>query len=97
MTTGQAFTERDGRELAVSMLRELEDVDADLVAIREDERPAGTPQSNVVLRHLAAVRAADCRELEAGFGAVLTDFLASALNGAVPDATFYEDLIEDEA
>lgn len=97
INSGQAFTERDGRELAVSLLRELRDTDADLTALEDDYRPAGRAQDNIVLRYLTTLRETENRALEAGFAAVLSDFIASTLNGAIPDPDHYEPAIEGAA
>lgn len=94
---GQAFTERDGRELAVALFHEIEASDCETAAINAEYRDEGKPQDNTVLRYLAVLREANSRELEAGFAAVLTDFVACCLDGSVPDAAYYERFIEDPA
>ena len=43
------------------------------------------------------LRAKDCRELDAGFAAVLTDFISGTLAGCGSDPEYYEDLIEGDA
>lgn len=93
----QAFTETDGRRLAVDMLAELAEVGADRACIDASTRiQAGFkgPQVNVVARYLGVLRKRGSVEIEAGFGAVLSDFIASALDGAAGDVEFYEERID---
>jgi hypothetical protein len=96
--TKQAFSETDGRRLAVKMLEELADVGADRACIDASTRlQAGFkgPQANVVGRYLALLRERGSVELEAGFGAILSDFIASNLDGgADAELEFYEARIE---
>lgn len=83
--------ECDGRELAVQLLRELGMANADATTIDADCWPEGVhAQDNIVLRYLRALRESGSADLEAGFASILTDFIGSALDGAVPDADYYE-------
>ena len=94
--SAHTFSERDGRELAVSMFHELVGM-SDEASIEAQYRAAGTSQVNIVLRYLDTLREKDSRALEAGFGAILTDFISATLDGCVPSPEFYEDFIEGEA
>jgi hypothetical protein len=91
-----SFAERDGRELAVTMLHDLQNCDGATSSIEAEYRPAGTRQSNVVLRYLDTLRQINSRELDAGFSAILTDFIGTTLCGCVPDPEFYEDLLNGD-
>jgi hypothetical protein len=51
----------------------------------------GLPFRNVVAEYLASARAAG-PDVEAGFCAVVSDFLSLVSSGSVPDAGFYEKL-----
>lgn len=87
------FTKADGRELAVDMLRQIGELEPDLACMDRGTRiSAGHTgeQRNVVADYLRTIRQRGSAELEAGFGEVLVDFLASALDGSVPDPEFYE-------
>lgn len=85
---GAMLGDADGRQLAVDLLRELR-------AAWEDEswlidERTGAQRDNVVLRYLAVLRTQGSPSAEAGFAAVLTDFMGSAVNGGVPDPDLYE-------
>jgi hypothetical protein len=72
------------------MLKELREIGADAACIDARTRAqAGFsgPQRNVVADYLQRIDAASA----AGFGEVLSDFLASALDGAVADPELYEE------
>lgn len=82
------FTEADGRQLAVNMLLEIRDeLGVDECVLDPDARD-GRPQSDVLARYLRTVRDAGAAA-EAGFVAVLTDFVGSAFE-ATPDPESYE-------
>ncbi len=84
------LTAADGRRLAIDMLREIRDeVGSDATSIEEEYRE-GRPQSDVLARHLRVVGRAG-PAVEAGFLAVLTDFLGGAFE-APTDPEFYEEL-----
>jgi hypothetical protein len=88
-----ALTRADGRQLAIDMLRQIHELEPDAACIDRGTRvSAGLAgeQRNVVADYLRTMRERSSPELEDGFGEVLTDFLASALDGAVPDPEFYE-------
>lgn len=80
-----AFSSADGRQLAIDMLLELRDLGADATAI---DRPG---QQNIVGHYLRIIREQGAPALEHGFAAVLTDFIAGALDGAAPDPEVYEE------
>lgn len=101
MSATRAFSERDGRELAVAMLHELDDnaTDADgefsRFSIEAEYRAPGAQQDvSVVLRYLETLRTTGSPELDAGFCAILADFLSTVLEGSVPSPEFYEDFID---
>lgn len=71
------FTEADGRQLAIDMLLEIRDELGVDECVLEDEGRDGRQQSDVLARYLRAVRDAGAAA-EAGFIAVLTDFVGSA-------------------
>jgi len=99
------FTEADGRELAVNMLRELAEWDG-----KVDERvfESITDENNVpdmtdvlldeepeiLTRYLATVRRKKSAELERGFLCLLSHFLASAAAGESCLEEKYEDHLE---
>jgi hypothetical protein len=72
------YSEYDGRALAVQLLRELEVSDCDDCSIESMWRH-GRPQNDAVLRYLDVLRTRNSRALDAGFAAILTDFLARAI------------------
>lgn len=76
-----AFTEADGRRLAVDMLVEMRELGMDELAIEGAEYRSGRPQSDVLVRYLR--NAQRHAAIEAGFLAVLTDALGCANGGAL--------------
>lgn len=95
------FTEADGRQLAVDLIRELEQYQTDDEDgpwpwnIKAMHRPKGTQQDNVVLRHLDTIQQSGSRSLLMGFCAVLTDYLGDAHHGGgLANVAFYEKLSE---
>ena len=82
----------DGQALAVQMLRELEEHDLDYspYSLDSSEREQGRPQVNIVMKYLDALRDGS-RNVEAGFAAVLSDFLAAAGEGGIRDAAWYDE------
>jgi len=99
----QIFTEADGRQLAVNMLRELDHFETNDEdgpwpwSINAMYRPEDTPQDNVVLRYLDNIQQRGSEDLLMGFCAVLTDYLGSAGSaggGGIADEAFYESLTE---
>jgi hypothetical protein len=93
------FTEADGRQLAVDMIRELDHfkINEDslwLWSINAKYRPEDTPQDNVLLRYLDNIQQRGSRDLLMGFCAVITDYFGCAGSAGVPDEAFYETLSE---
>jgi hypothetical protein len=90
-TTNPKDEIREGYKLAVTMLRELEastDL-CDLCALDEFVAGRASPQDNVVLRYLHECRARSV-SVEAGFCAILSDFVADCSEGMVPKAETYQ-------
>jgi hypothetical protein len=85
-----------GAALAVKMLRDLERA---AVARQErcfvnpaERRPKGAAQWNVVLEYLDTIgELTDNREAVEGFASILSDYVASAAAGCVPDADTYRE------
>jgi len=80
----KVLTASDGRELAVNMLVEMEELGLDELAIEgnvelADEVRDGRPQSDILLRYLRVAQ--QHPEVEAGFLAILTDALGSSVEG----------------
>lgn len=73
-----------GRQLALQLLDEAYTVGLDEMALPADCRD-GRPQTNLVLTYLAKVD--DCRDtrVRVAFAAVLSDFIAGAVDGGAPD------------
>lgn len=81
----------EGFNLAIALLRDVEEGDVDSSSpygLDAEFRKPGKPQTNIVLTYLKAAAGNDQRE--AGFAAVLSDYLSSVAEGAVPDWDFYE-------
>ena len=70
------LTEADGRQLAADMLKEMERIGFDELALDGAQYREGRPQNDVLARYLAAARGS--ADIERGFLAVLTDVLGSA-------------------
>lgn len=93
------FTEEDGHQLAVDMLREIQAYWDEYFRLTWDaaERKGREPgagawrnlNADILGRYLATVQAHGSRELERGFFAVLNDYLGSAREGCV-DLDAYE-------
>jgi hypothetical protein len=81
-----------GRKLAVGMLIEFRAMDHnDETCIEPRYRP-GKPQSDILTRYVRAVRDQYSPAVEAGFFAVLTDYLA---HEAATEPEYYNDLYEN--
>ena len=87
------FQATDGHQLAIDMLREIHEQ----WLAREDGVPDDQvgdlwrrDDSAVLRRYLKTVGASRSPALEAGFFAVLTDFIGGTLDGVVPELEFYE-------
>jgi hypothetical protein len=84
----ERFTQADGRRLAIDMLLEIRDDVGVNESVLDDDARDGRPQSDVLARYMRTVKHAG-GAAEAGFVAVLTDFIASAFE-ATPDPAEYE-------
>jgi hypothetical protein len=84
---------REGYRLAITMLRELE-ANPDLCDACGLAIPA--QQDNIVLRYLDECRARS-RNAEAGFCAVLSDFVADCSDGLIPKAGTYQKALKIRA
>ena len=84
---------RDGRKLAIAMLRQAREVGTN-AAIIKAERLNAAPQNNFVLGYIWTVREANDPKFEAEFCAVLSDVLARRVEGQEPSIEFYEDIAD---
>lgn len=82
--TGQ-IAWRQGVDLACELLDEAS-WDADEKILRDEFRD-GRAQDNVLYRYLLRLRKAGDPRVDAAFAAVLTDFIASVLDGTIPDSS----------
>ena len=90
------FTEADGRQHAVDMLRELgerwgqdDDLDPDDVGKNTDTLINREP--DIMRRYLATVRGKNSPKLERGFLCLLSEFIGSSVNGCPLDLENYEE------
>lgn len=81
-TDHNAVAWRQGVQLAIDMLEAADDLDEMSLS---DRNRGGRPQKNVVATFLQRLRAINDRRVEAAFGAVLSDYIAGAEDGGVPD------------
>jgi hypothetical protein len=83
-----------GLELALAMLKEMEDADCEFsrYGLEPRYRQPGKEQDNIVLRYLDGIRGD--RALEEGFTSLLSEYISSCIEGGVPGCQFYLDLIE---
>jgi hypothetical protein len=95
---GHAPIEPGGVELAIAMIRELEDSDLGQDGINENDRSClenwpreGKPFRNIVLEYLQLAREL---KVEAGFCAVLSDYLALGSQGMSSSADRYGDMFK---
>jgi hypothetical protein len=88
-------SERDGRALAVKLLKELDAAGADeRWSLDPQCPPVGPAQDTPFLRYLEILRERNSPEVERGFCAVLTDFIALALGGSVASPGFFEQFVD---
>lgn len=82
----------DGRSLAIQLLHDLEENTGEFnpYSIDPKDRESGKPQLDIVGQYLTAARSHGSAA-EAGVTAVLSDFLASARAGCIPDSAVYEE------
>lgn len=77
------LTERDGRALAIAMLREAEKLSWDETCLypHDEEIRNGRPQTNFALHYLKKLQRANNEKLNAGFASVLSCFAGGVHNG----------------
>jgi len=93
---GADFSRDDGITLAVQLLRELEDTDQQESCFLFDsatDKPRPDAQHNIVEAYLQAIAATGSTELQRGFSAVLSDYLACAVGGMVVNPDLYDPLV----
>ena len=73
-----------GYRLALSLVREMDGAERGGCFHIEEELNGGMPQRNIVGEYLARVRSMGDVEAEAGFSAMLTEFIASEVYGCFP-------------
>ena len=81
-TDAQAW--RQGADLAIELLEEASE-NAEACMLDGEGRSTAVPQHNFVGRYLRTVREIGDTRIEAAFGAVLSDYIASCQDGGVPD------------
>lgn len=88
----------DGLALGAQLLLQLEVVEPGReyapYSLNPRERSPGQPQHDVVGQFLRAARSAG-DEVERGFTAVLSDYVACCCEGSIPDAATYEAWLSD--
>lgn len=90
MSTHTTLTEANGREIAIQMLREIENAGLDECTIEQDCRDGGA-QNNVALRYIDKL--GDSKQLRAGFASMITEFVASYADGRSNSmAEFYQNM-----
>ena len=85
-----------GQQIAIALLARLEtDSDAveQCILYGPDFQMKETPQNNIVLKHLDDLLAGGDHEALAGFCSVLSDYIATCCDGAVPEAVFYTEVL----
>lgn len=89
------LTEADGYQLAADMLRDLHEewLSDEEFQQTEEEGAWRLLRGDTVRRYMETVSNSGSQALERGFYAVLTDFIGSCVDGAVPDAEFYEKVV----
>jgi hypothetical protein len=88
----ESFECRRGIQLAIQLIEACEAGDGEDRERRQ--LPAsilyGVPQQNVVLPYIEQATAGGPEVLE-GFARILSDFIATVSDGALPDSTYYRD------
>lgn len=93
-----AVTRADGERLAIALVDILErDEAVSDAASLEPEYRHGAPQRNVMLEHLVPILAGGSGDALAGFCGVLSGYIATTATGAVPDAEYLAQLVDEEA
>ena len=96
MSNNQTERIARGQQIAIDLLALLE---SDSNAVEQcilydlDYRMKDTPQNNIVLKHLDDLIADGDRDTLAGFCSVLSDYIATCCDGAVPEAVFYTEVL----
>jgi hypothetical protein len=95
---GHAAVDRAGVELAIEMLVELEDIESDDEGVitadygsLKDWPRLGRPFRNIVAEYLQRAQAAGA-DVEAGFCAVLSDYVSLVSVGSIPDTGYYAEM-----
>ena len=86
----KSITERDGRKLAIAMLRDMRK-HCDECAIQPEYRN-GVPQQDISILKSYLARAQASPALEAGFLSIMSDYISTCASYGVPDPDFYENL-----
>jgi hypothetical protein len=91
---GHRFTEADGRQLAVDMLRELREEwrSADLEGVLDEDikETLIDAEPTTLRRYLTVVQQRKSAPLERGFLCVVSNYIAGATDGTIPDPEYYE-------
>lgn len=93
---GEGLSERDGRELAVQLICELEASDSEFspYSLEAEYRPPGKDLENILLRYLDAIDSRGSREVKVGFAAIITGYLSVVADGSVPDSGYVERFLD---
>lgn len=83
------LTQKDGRQLALQMIKELEN---NVAAELEPEYRQGRAFDNVLLRYLDRCRGNG--DVMAGFTAILTGYISCTAAGTVPDISYLAQFID---
>src|SRR5437762_4821632 len=95
-THSALLSQADGRRLAAEMLIKFQESNHDEVAVEQRYR-AGKSQSDILGRYQRVVRHQPDPSVEAGFNAVLSDFLSHSLSGGCEmEPEFYLELDDAE-
>lgn len=89
------LTEANGRTLACQMLRKFRETNTDALSIEARYRP-GKKQRDILGHTLRTIKKAGNPAVDAGFMAVMNDFIAHTLTTGVMDPEFYEGLDDEE-
>lgn len=100
--SASALSREDGVVLALEMLRQIEAVKGEegakfrIVAAYRDYYRKGEPQDNIVQRYFERALATGNPRLLEGFTSLLSEYVASCVQGSVPDIGAYEEVLESE-
>ena len=96
MSNNQTERIARGQQIAIDLLALLEsDSNAaeQCILYDVDFRMKDTPQNNIVLKHLDDLIADGDRDTLAGFCSVLSDYIGTCCDGAIPGAVFYTKIL----